>query len=96
MRSVFRHLAAIAILSCASIEPSAAGEARPGFRTYPAFPNGGAVVEMVHDKGLMLELIVKCSRGVAIVTFSKTEGLYCDPQHHCSSNLRGTIGRACQ
>jgi hypothetical protein len=51
---------------------------------------------MVHDKGLMLELIVKCSRGVAIVTFSKTEGLYCDPQHHCSSNLRGTIGRACQ
>ena len=72
-----------------------------GFRTYPGFVDRNGTVEMVHDKGLMLELHVRCDIrrgkvGAGIMTYSKVERLFCSSRHRCSRDpiraLRDTCG----
>ena len=60
-----------------------------GYRYYPGFLDPHGTVEMVHDKGLMLELHVRCSRKpngqirAGIMTYSKVERLFCSSKLRC-------------
>ena len=68
---------------------AAINAAQANFRTYPGFLDPHGTVEMVHDKGLMLELHVRCSRKpngqiqAGIMSYSKVERLFCSSKHRC-------------
>ena len=55
----------------------------------------GGQVETVIDKGLILELIVACRPGTAIISYSKAEKLYCGPKVACRASLDDTIASTC-
>lgn len=67
-----------------------------GFRSYPLFAHGRSVIEAAHDKGLMIEFIVRCPGGSGILTFSKVERVYCLPDHHCEAALPAAVSRLCK
>ncbi len=52
-------------------------------------------IEAVTDRGPILELIVHCHSGTAIITYSKIERLYCDPAGGCDADRRSVIARSC-
>jgi hypothetical protein len=83
--------AATAAISQSEPSPSA-----KGFRYYPGYSQPGGMIEVVHDKGLMLELIVRCPVGVGIITFSRVEGMYCLPNHRCTGDLDTALYRLCE
>ena len=73
---------------------------RSSFTTYPAFGDrlGNRVygrIESAQDKGLMVELIVRCGGDVTIVTFSKVEKLFCGSSHKCGTTLETAIAPVC-
>ena len=65
------------------------------FSEYPAFQKKSGRVEAITDKGLIKEFIIRCPDVAGIVTFSKFDGAYCTPEHHCSANLTSAINRLC-
>ena len=67
-----------------------------GFIDYPGFVDPRARVEAVIDRGPILELILKCPPGTAILSYSKVEHLYCTPTKGCTSDLKVAIGRTCR
>ena len=54
-----------------------------------------SAVEAVVDRGPILELIVRCPVGTAIITYSRPEALYCGPSGVCGGNRDQAIRRAC-
>ncbi len=66
------------------------------FTTYQAFVYPGAIVEAQIDKGLMVEMIIGCSDGAGIITYSKAEGLYCTPDAACYSSVNAAVERLCR
>lgn len=74
------------------------------FTAYPAFgdrsiappPARHPRVEASVDKGLVIELIVRCHAGTAIVTYSKVERLYCGPTQGCARGLGTVLARVCR
>lgn len=52
-------------------------------------------IEAVTDRGPILELIVHCQSGTAIITYSKMEQLYCGPAGGCDSDRGAVIARSC-
>jgi hypothetical protein len=70
------------------------------FTTYPAF--GDRVqstpprVEAVTDRGPILELIVRCPAGTAIVSYSKAEKVYCSPKFTCAASAAKVFTAACR
>jgi hypothetical protein len=52
-------------------------------------------IEMIADRGPILELTVKCRQGVAVISYSKIERLYCSPRFDCSRNMTATIRKSC-
>lgn len=68
------------------------------FTAYPEFVEPGAVIEAWTDKGLIVEMIIKCPSGPpsGILTFSKTERLYCLPDHTCLADGHTAIRRFCR
>ena len=88
MRQLVLALAALATVLPAFAQSVPAG----GFRTYPGFLDPYAKVEAVHDKGLMMELIVRCSVKAdgtispGIMSYSKVERLFCSSRHRCFSD----------
>lgn len=66
------------------------------FTTYQVFVHPGAIVETLIDKGLTVEMIVKCPDGAGIITFSKVEKLYCTPDTSCHRGIRPAIRRLCR
>lgn len=74
-----------------------------GFTTYPAYqrrlltrPEAAARVEAIVDRGPISELIVRCPRGTAIISYSKYERLFCAPRGGCGASLASTVRRACR
>ena len=55
-----------------------------------------ARIEAAVDKGLIVEMIVRCPDGTGIITYSKVEHLYCSPQHECDSRLAVVAARTCR
>jgi hypothetical protein len=52
-------------------------------------------IEAVTDLGPVLELIVHCQSGTAIITYSKIERVYCGPAGGCDPDHRAIIDRSC-
>ncbi len=65
------------------------------FTIYPGPALQDDQVEAVTDRGPILEMIIRCARGTAIISYSKLERLYCDPQLACSTSRASVIGRTC-
>ncbi len=53
-------------------------------------------IEAVTDRGPILELIVRCPQGTAIITYSKVERLYCDPRLVCDTTKEPVVTRSCR
>ena len=92
MRAILTVLAVTAGLSAAQ-----AGD----FRLYPGFTDRNATVEMTSDKGLIVEITLRCSRNAqgqvsaGIMTYSKLEGLFCDPNLRCTRDPLLAFERTC-
>ncbi|HMQ57931.1 MAG TPA: hypothetical protein PKE65_05240 [Rhizobiaceae bacterium] len=60
-----------------------------GLNLYPGFVHPGAQIEATIDKGLILEIIVRCGRdgrgrpSPGIMSYSKVERLYCSSKNRC-------------
>lgn len=70
------------------------------FRLYPGFVNRDAIVEMTTDKGLIVEIVLRCRRtssGVVagIVTYSKLEGLFCSSKMKCTRSAARAARETC-
>ena len=53
-------------------------------------------VEAAVDKGLVVELIVRCPAGTAIVSYSKPERLFCGPHGGCTPSLGTAVSAVCR
>jgi hypothetical protein len=75
------------------------------FTTYPAFGDALSIgpkavaneprIERVSDNGLILEMIVTCPKGIAVISYSKVERLYCSPKQACGRDLSSILQRSC-
>jgi hypothetical protein len=52
-------------------------------------------IEATTDRGPIVEMIVRCPKGTAIISYSKVERLYCSPKLTCNRNLGTIVARAC-
>ena len=59
----------------------------------PGLPDGQ--IEAITDRGPILEMIVRCRSGSAIISYSKVERLYCDPRLVCEASREAVIRRTC-
>ncbi|MEM7300413.1 MAG: hypothetical protein AAF468_04955 [Pseudomonadota bacterium] len=63
--------------------------ATSNFSAYPGFNNPNAMVEMTTDKGLVVEIVLRCGItdlgkiSPGIMTYSKVERLFCSSKHKC-------------
>lgn len=65
------------------------------FTTHPGAARVDRAVEAIVDRGVIVEMIVRCQNGTAIMSYSKIERRYCTPQFECFSNIDVTIRRSC-
>ena len=65
------------------------------FIEYPAFILDHPKIEAVTDKGPILEMVVRCKAGTAIISYSKIERVFCDPHLSCDRNPALVATRAC-
>ena len=92
-----RKLATAAVLVLALADAAFAS----GFRSYPGFRNFETPVEMVHDRGLTLEIVLRC--GVkpngkispGIMSYSKVERLFCTPRGRCTRDVERAVRQTC-
>ena len=73
-----------------------AATAATGYITYPEFIDSTANVEAVTDLGPVLEVVVKCKSGSAIMSYSKIERTFCTPKWTCYKDLDKAIARSCR
>ena len=66
------------------------------FTIYPGEKSREPRIEAMTDRGPIVELIVRCPTGTAIMSYSKLEGLYCTARHTCTSNLGAAIRSGCR
>ena len=52
-------------------------------------------IEAITDRGPILEMIVRCPRGTAMITYSKLERLFCDPRLRCDQDRARIVRSAC-
>ena len=62
---------------------------------YPGLVDRGARIEAMVDRGPIVELIIRCHKGTAIVSFSKVDKRYCDPHLRCARRLKTIVRRSC-
>jgi hypothetical protein len=77
-----------------------------GYTAYPTYGDRSGVqpraalaqprVEATVDRGPIVEMIVRCPSGTAIISYSKMERLYCSPKHACSRALGSIVARTCE
>jgi hypothetical protein len=66
------------------------------FTEYPGFVDPASEVEAVVDRGPILEMIVKCGGGTAILSYSKIEHLYCTPNRSgCFKSFDAAMSSTC-
>ncbi len=81
--------------------PLASLQAQAGdFYLYPGFSDRDALVEMTADKGLMIEIVLRCSRegnkvSAGIMTYSKIERLYCSSRNYCTRDAEKAADDTC-
>jgi hypothetical protein len=68
----------------------------PSFNARPMVNADRARVEAVTDLGPVQELIVKCSTGTAIVSYSKIDKMFCGAGNQCSVSLPIMVRKVCK
>ncbi len=72
-----------------------------GFITYPGFNHPENIIEMTADKGLILEITLRCSRkpdgqiSSGIISYSKIERLYCSSRNNCYASAKKAVEETC-
>jgi hypothetical protein len=75
------------------------------FTAYPSYGDQGIAtprgveqyprIEASIDRGPIAELIVRCPKGTAIISYSKVERLFCSPRHVCDRDLGRVVAKPC-
>ena len=68
--------------------------------TYPGFVEDGMEVEMVVDKGLTQEILLRCDvrggRNISgIMVYSKIDDLFCSSQNRCYRDVEVAASETC-
>lgn len=76
------------------------------FTAYPGYGDRGLAtpkkaerhpqVETTTDKGPIVELIIRCPQGTAIISYSKLERLYCGPKTKCDRQIGQVVSNVCR
>ena len=72
-----------------------------GYTEYPGLDDPKAVVEVVTDKGLTVEMVLRCNRNVdgqplsGIMTYSKIDKMFCSSRHQCFDTLEPAARDTC-
>ena len=75
------------LMTTATLATSAAQASN--FNLYPGFTNRDGFVEMTSDKGLIVEIVLRCSRKgnkvkAGIMTYSKVDRMFCSSKMRCT------------
>ena len=65
------------------------------FTLYPGASDGGSPIEAITDRGVLVELIVRCPAGTAIISYSKGDHRYCTPKFWCDESFDVVYERTC-
>lgn len=71
------------------------------FISYPGFNHPENIIEMTTDKGLILEIVLRCGRNSngqissGVMSYSKIERLYCSSRNNCYSNAKKAAEETC-
>ncbi len=84
--------AAIAALAAGFVTYPSAGDR---IVTLPKNAESGPRIEVTTDKGPILELVIRCRRGTAIISYSKIERLFCSPRLKCARDLQEVAAQTC-
>lgn len=89
----------IAVAAIMFLALSVSAQARD-FILYPGFIDREAFVEMTTDKGLIVEIVLRCERKgnhvkAGIMTYSKVEGLYCSSKWLCTHSAERAADDTC-
>ena len=66
------------------------------FTIYPGSRAPDAHIEAYIDRGPIVELIVRCPVGTAIISYSKMERRYCGPDLVCDRSMATVVRRTCR
>ena len=84
-------------LSAATLSSAVAAN----FTLYPGFRDRDALIEAATDKGLIVEIILRCERTPSgkiksgIMTYSKVENLYCSSKNRCYRDAEKAFDDTC-
>lgn len=70
--------------------------AAANFIYYPGFVHNRAGVEAIMDRGLTVEIIVRCHNGTGIISYSKGDRKYCTPDFRCFKRMRPAVNILCR
>lgn len=89
-------VAAALLISAVSYNKAFAGN----FNLYPGFTDRDGFVEMTSDKGLIVEITLRCSRKgnkvkAGIMTYSKVERLFCSSKMMCTKDAVKAADHTC-
>lgn len=62
----------------------------------PPAANAERRVEATTDRGPIVEIIIRCSTGSAIISYSKIERVFCTPRLRCAKSLDETMAQTCR
>ena len=62
---------------------------------YPGRATFDGRVEAMMDRGPIVELIIRCGQGTAIISYSKIDRRYCSPKWSCSPDMGAVIRQTC-
>lgn len=65
------------------------------FSDYPGALSRKSPVEAVIDRGLVVEIVVRCGAGAGILTYSKADRRFCDSSLRCHSGLKAAREATC-
>lgn len=63
--------------------------------TIPRAAGNQPRIEATTDRGLIVEMIVRCPKGTAIISYSKIERKYCSPKFVCGGSLAAIVAKSC-
>ena len=61
----------------------------------PATTQTQPLVEAAIDKGSTVELVVRCGKATTVISYSKSENIYCSAASGCMSKASDAVARAC-
>jgi len=90
------YLGTVLLVGALLSQSVAAATQTQGFTHYPVFVRPGVIIEAAADRGLVVDIIVKCSTGAGLIRYSKADRVYCGPDHRCVSNIKHAVRRLCR